>query len=120
MMTQRCPSLEETPRKEGWFARDLSAGYSAKESGPNGRSSWIGFVGVFQAEDFRRGETTRAIFLFPEAQVTKDVLNHAFLLDQGDQLHFAATFRTKERVGIPDFFDKFAPGAGRNSVMCDG
>ena len=47
--------------------------------------------------------------LFPQAQVSKDALDHLALVDEGHNAHLTAAYRAQERVSFPHLLDEFAP-----------
>ena len=48
------------------------------------------------------GRTGQRRLLRPELEMTEDLLDHALVVDQGDQLHFSAAMAADEGIDLPD------------------
>ena len=56
-----------------------------------------------------RGIDSQLPPLRPQLQVAEDLLDHAPVVDQSDDLHLGAAVAAAERVEFPNLFDELAP-----------
>ncbi len=84
----------------------LSAGFRAE-----GHVVVEGFPDVLGFEAERGGPIGPPDRVFPEVEMSENLLDRFVMVNQRNQPHLAAAFRTEQRVNIPCFLDQLAPSA---------